>query len=94
MPHADDDADVNRRYEGGRTSGALIEAACWVPPRGKIVDGHAKTGPAIAGEALERIGALHAVEHESADSLSIGDTDSDGIDLDRRAMPREPRRQR
>lgn len=64
--HADGYAGFNRLYEGGRTGGALIEAACWAHTRRKFFDVHAKTGSAIAGEALERIGALYAVEREIA----------------------------
>ncbi|WP_256371272.1 transposase [Methylorubrum sp. Q1] len=64
--HADGYAGFQRLYEGGRTGGALIEAACWAHTRRKFFDVHAKTGSAIAGEALERIGALYAVEREIA----------------------------
>ena len=42
--------------------GALIEAACWAHARRYFFDVHAKTGSAVAREALERIGALYEVE--------------------------------
>ncbi|WP_281407974.1 IS66 family transposase [Methylobacterium sp. WL8] len=64
--HADGYAGFNRLYEGGRTGGALIEAACWAHTRRKFFDVHAKSDSAIAGEALERIGALYAIEREIA----------------------------
>ncbi|CAA2145157.1 hypothetical protein MBLL_04279 [Methylobacterium bullatum] len=67
MLHADGYAGFGRLYEGGRTGGALIEAAYRALTRRKFFDVHAKTGSAIAEEALERIGALYAVEREIAE---------------------------
>jgi transposase len=44
-------------------NGAVVEAACWAHARRKFVDLHELHKSPIAGEALERIGALYAVEH-------------------------------
>ncbi len=71
--HADGYAGLNRRYEGGRTRGALIEAACWAHTRRKFFDVHAKTGSAIAGEALERIGASTRSNARSPASRPLAD---------------------
>ena len=59
---ADGYAGFNGLYEEARTGGALIEAACWAHVRRKFFDVHAKTGSAVALEALERIGVLYEVE--------------------------------
>lgn len=56
--HADGYAGFNGLYESGR----IVEAACWAHVRRKFFDVHAANGSAIAKEALERIGALYAVE--------------------------------
>ncbi|MBY0255922.1 MAG: IS66 family transposase [Methylobacterium organophilum] len=55
-------AGFNELYEGRRPGGALIEAACWAHTRRKFFDVHARTGSAVASEALERIGAIYEVE--------------------------------
>lgn len=59
---ADGYAGFNGLYENGRPGGALIEAACWAHTRRKFFDVHAKTGSAVALEALERIGSLYEVD--------------------------------
>lgn len=59
---ADGYAGFNGLYEGRRPGGALIEAACWAHTRRKFFDVHARTGSAVAFEALERIGAIYEVE--------------------------------
>jgi transposase len=59
---ADGYAGFNGLYESGRPGGALIEAACWAHTRRKFFDVHAKSGSAVALEALERIGAIYDVE--------------------------------
>jgi len=56
--HADGYAGFNGLYQNGRIS----EAACWAHVRRKFFDVHAANGSAIAKEALDRIGALYAVE--------------------------------
>lgn len=55
---ADGYAGFDRLYAGGR----IIEVACWAHLRRKFYDVHLANGSPIAGEALERIGALYAVE--------------------------------
>jgi hypothetical protein len=47
-----------------RVKEPLIEAACWAHARRKFFDVHVNEGSAAACEALERIGALYAVEEE------------------------------
>ena len=59
---ADGYAGFNGLYEGRRPGGALIEAACWAHTRRKFFDVHAKTGSAVALEALERIGSLYEID--------------------------------
>jgi hypothetical protein len=56
--HADGYAGFNGLYERGH----ITEAACWAHVRRKFFDVHAANGSAIAKEALDRIGALYAVE--------------------------------
>lgn len=57
---ADGYAGFNRLYEDGR----IREAACWAHARRKFYDIHQAHKSAIAKEALERIGALYAMEEE------------------------------
>ena len=45
-------------------SGEVLEAACWAHARRKFHDLHAARPSAVTQEALERIGALYAVEAE------------------------------
>lgn len=55
---ADGYAGFSKLYEGGR----VLEAACWAHVRRKFVDLHDLHQSAIAREALDRIGALYAIE--------------------------------
>ena len=56
--HADGYAGFDQLYRPGRIS----EAACWAHVRRKFFDIHAAKASPIAAEALERIGALYALE--------------------------------
>ena len=56
--HADGYAGFAKLYEGGQ----VREAACWAHVRRKFFDLHEANGSAIAGEMLDRIGALYAIE--------------------------------
>jgi transposase len=56
--HADGYAGFEQLYRPGKIS----EAACWAHVRRKFFDIHAANDSPIAAEALERIGALYAVE--------------------------------
>jgi transposase len=56
--HADGYAGFEQLYRPGQIS----EAACWAHVRRKFFDIHAANDSPIAAEALERIGALYAVE--------------------------------
>ena len=55
---ADGYAGFDQLYQPGR----LTEAACWAHVRRKFFDLHAANASPIATEALERIGALYALE--------------------------------
>ena len=57
---ADGYAGYSKLYEGGR----VLEAACWAHVRRKFVDLHELHQSVIAAEALDRIGALYAIEKE------------------------------
>jgi transposase len=57
---ADGYAGYSKIYDGGR----VLEAACWAHVRRKFVDLHELHKAPLAGEALERIGALYAIERE------------------------------
>ncbi len=59
-------ADAYGGFNGlyDRVKEPLIEAACWAHARRKYFDVHAASGSPSALEALERIGALYAVEDE------------------------------
>ena len=57
---ADGYAGYTKLYEGGR----VLEAACWAHVRRKFVDLHELHQSPIAAQALERIGALYAIEQE------------------------------
>ena len=59
--HADGYAGFNAIYE----KGAVVEAACWAHVRRKFFDEHADNGSPIAKEAIDRIGALYAIEDEA-----------------------------
>jgi transposase len=52
------DSRFNGLYETKR----IVEAACWAHVRRKFFDVHAANGSEVAMEALDRIGALYAVE--------------------------------
>jgi transposase len=56
--HADGYAGFEGLYAGGR----IREAACWAHVRRKFYDLYAATRSALAAQALERIGALYAIE--------------------------------
>lgn len=71
--HADGYAGFGKLYqpdaEGNTT---LLEVACWAHARRGIFEDHAKTKSGIAMAALERIGALFAIEREiNAQSADI-----------------------
>jgi hypothetical protein len=57
---ADAFAGFNQMYEGGRVQ----EAACWAHVRRKFYDLKVAHNSPIAGEAVERIGALYGIEKE------------------------------
>jgi transposase len=57
---ADAYAGFNQLYEDGR----IQEVACWAHVRRKFYDLHQAHASPIAGEALERIAALYAIEGE------------------------------
>ncbi len=57
---ADADAGFEQIYEGGR----IREAACWAHVRRKFYDIQVAHKSLVAAEALERIGALYAIEKE------------------------------
>jgi len=57
---ADAYAGFNPLYDGGR----IREAACWAHARRAFFEIHEAHGSPIAAEALERIGALYAIETE------------------------------
>ena len=57
---ADGYAGFDQVYETGR----IQEAACWAHVRRKFYDLHAAHKSPVAAEAMERIGALYAIEKE------------------------------
>lgn len=57
---ADGYAGFSKLYDGGR----VLEAACWAHVRRKFVDLYELHKSAIAGQMLDRIGALYAIEKE------------------------------
>jgi transposase len=58
--HADGYAGFDRLFESGR----IREIACWAHARRKFFDLYEATQSPIAKEALDRIGALYAIESE------------------------------
>jgi len=56
--HADGYAGFDQLYRSGK----ITEAACWAHARRKFFDIHAANASPIAAQALERIGALYALE--------------------------------
>jgi len=57
---ADAYAGFGHLYEGGR----ILEAACWAHARRGFYELHQANNSPVAAEALERIGALYAIEAE------------------------------
>ncbi len=57
---ADAYAGYDRLYDGGK----ITEVGCWAHARRKVFDAHEATGSPIAAQALDRIGALYAIETE------------------------------
>ena len=64
--HADAYSGFDRLYAPDPITGQthLIEVACWAHARREIFEAHARTKSPLAREALERIGALFAIERE------------------------------
>lgn len=58
---ADGYAGFHHLYEGGK----IHEAACWAHARRKFYDIQVATNSATAAEAVERIGALYAIESDA-----------------------------
>ena len=61
---ADAYAGFNALYQPGREAGAITEAACWAHARRQLFDLARINKAPIAIEAVERIDALFAIEHE------------------------------
>jgi transposase len=57
---ADGYAGFSKIYDGGR----VLEAACWAHVRRKFVELHELHKSPVAAQALDRIGALYAIERE------------------------------
>jgi hypothetical protein len=57
-------ADGYAGFEGLYESGRITEVACWAHVRRKFFDVHQANGSTIAREALDRIGALYAIEED------------------------------
>ena len=57
---ADGYAGFSKIYDAGR----VLEAACWAHVRRKFVDLHQLHQSPVAAQALDRIGALYAIEQE------------------------------
>jgi transposase len=57
-------ADAYSGYSKLYESGQVLEAACWAHARRKFVDLEALHKSQLAAEAIERIGALYAIEEE------------------------------
>jgi transposase len=51
-------------YKALYAQGQVVEAGCWAHVRRKFFEAHKLVGSAIAQEALERIGALYAIEQD------------------------------
>jgi len=60
VPQADGYSGFSKLYGGGR----VLEAACWAHVRRKFVDLHELHKSPVAAEALDRIGALYAIEQQ------------------------------
>jgi transposase len=61
---ADAYAGFNRLYEPGRPPGPILEAACWAHVRRKLYELAAVAKAPIAGEAVQRIDRLFAIERD------------------------------
>jgi hypothetical protein len=57
-------ADGYAGYNGVVVGNAITRAGCWAHMRRKIIDAE-KSAPEIAKEAVERVRALYAVEHQA-----------------------------
>ena len=57
---ADGYAGFSKLYDGGQ----VLEAACWAHARRKFIDLHELHKSPLAAHAIERIGALYAIEQE------------------------------
>jgi hypothetical protein len=57
-------ADGYAGYNGVVVGNAITRAGCWAHMRRKIIDAE-KSAPEIAKEAVERVRALYAVEHQT-----------------------------
>jgi transposase len=57
---ADGYAGFSKLYDGGQ----VLEAACWAHARRKFIDLHELHKSPLAAQAIERIGALYAIEQE------------------------------
>jgi len=57
-------ADAFSGYDALYRDGSIIEAGCWAHARRKFYDLHVTRPSAVTAEALERIGALYAIEAE------------------------------
>ena len=57
-------ADAYGGYSKLYESGQVLEAACWAHVRRKFVDMHELHKSLVAAEALDRIGALYAIEQQ------------------------------
>jgi transposase len=57
-------ADGYAGFEQLYADGSIVEAACWAHARRKFYDIHAANQSPLAAEALNRIGALYAIEAE------------------------------
>jgi transposase len=61
---ADAYAGFNRLYEPARQPGPILEAACWAHARRKLYELAAVAKSPVAGEAVQRIDRLFAVERD------------------------------
>lgn len=57
-------ADAYSGFAALYQSGRILEASCWAHARRKFYDLYVASGSPIAAEAIQRIGALYAIERE------------------------------
>lgn len=57
-------ADAFAEYAPLYASGKIREAACWAHVQRQFYDWHKAQASPLTGEALQRMGALYAIEHE------------------------------